>query len=153
MPRTPSQVAKMARNKGANGEREAILWLGGLAAPVCAHLALPPPVFERNLKQTREGGYDIEGLDWLALEIKRVETEYQPKWWEQTRINKRSTDQIACLLYRKNRQPWRARVELTVNIGPYSVMLEPILDQEQFSQWFRWQLYHRLGTSIKAVAE
>jgi hypothetical protein len=45
---------------------------------------LPAPDLARNLSQTREGGFDITGLSWLALEVKYQEGEHLNKWWSQT---------------------------------------------------------------------
>ena len=68
-----------SRNKGARGEREAAkLLLGWLAeAGIDADI-------HRNADQTRSGGFDLVGLPWLAVEVKRAETLRQGDWWRQT---------------------------------------------------------------------
>lgn len=132
-----------ARQKGSRGEREALEWLTGFMVPVCAHIGVPVPVLSRNLLQTREGGYDVKGLDWLAIEVKRVETEFQSKWWDQVRKSKEET-QIPCLLFRKNRNPWRAMVEIPTVVGGSLLNVTATLDAQQFGHWFQWQVYHRM---------
>lgn len=66
-----------AKEKGAKGERE----VASLLQPTVDRAYMETlgitlaevPKLQRNLLQTREGGYDLVGLDWMALEVKRVE--------------------------------------------------------------------------------
>lgn len=68
----------------------------------------------RNLMQSMVGGYDLEGLPNLAIEVKRVERLAIPKWWRQARTQ---ADNVyapsgSCyvtrplLAYRQNRKRW-----------------------------------------------
>lgn len=132
------------RQKGHNGEREVVRWLTELAAPVCHTVGSPVPLFERNINQSRDGGYDVKGLEWLAVEVKRVETEFQPKWWLQV-IKSKEDRQLACLLFRRNRMRWRAMVQIPTEIGGRLITFDATLDQVQFEAWFRWQLFSRLS--------
>lgn len=119
----------MSRDKGQRGEREICKLLQPVVNEVYESKGLLPPVLERNLMQTRNGGFDIAGLDWIALEIKRHETLQIPAWWAQTKeqalVKQRSGggkgctagepqgqgsrpyERIPVLMYRKNRSPWR----------------------------------------------
>lgn len=94
-----------SRNKGQRGEREAIAiiqeWVNNAYAP---HHR--PPTLTRNLDQTRDGGNDMKGLEWLSLEIKRQEKPNLKAWWKQT-IAQTKPGQLPFLMYRCNRQPWR----------------------------------------------
>lgn len=132
------------RQKGHNGEREVVRWLTELAEPVCVALGRAVPVFERNIGQSRDGGYDVKGLDWLGIEVKRVETDFQMQWWLQVLRSIEET-QMPLLLYRKNRAPWRAMVRIPTQIGDRLISFDATLDTVQFTAWFRWQLYSRLS--------
>lgn len=79
------------------------------------------PVLKRNLEQTREGGSDIIGLDWAAIEVKRQETEKVEQWWRQTKAAAVLLDEEGnvvpgeyrkepILIWRKNHMPWEARM-------------------------------------------
>lgn len=85
-----------AKQKGANAERE----VAALLQPTVDRAYMETlgitlgevPKLQRNLLQTREGGYDLVGLDWLALEVKRQEAVgtggirkgHLRQWWAQT---------------------------------------------------------------------
>lgn len=91
---------KGRRAKGQRGERELfklILEKTGIK-------------LERNLQQTKNGGADAIGLDWLSLEVKYQEKENLSLWWNQT---KRQTKkgQMPALAFRANRKQWKFMVE------------------------------------------
>jgi hypothetical protein len=71
-----------ARGKGAAGEREVKLILRSILAPVYLHHKKELPDIERNLEQSRGGGYDLKGLEWLAIEVKRQERSNLKAWWQ-----------------------------------------------------------------------
>lgn len=87
-----------AIDKGKNGEREAAAWLQ-------EHLQLEV-LPTRNLDQTREGGYDLLGLQPFAVEVKRCETLSLVAWWRQV---KEATPHGMCpiVMFRQNRKQWR----------------------------------------------
>jgi hypothetical protein len=89
-----------SRVKGAGGERELAKILGD-------RLGVP---FERNLSQCRAGGFDLIGLDQLAIEVKRCEKLSIPQWWEQTQ--RQATGKVPVLAYRQSRKPWAIIVPL-----------------------------------------
>lgn len=140
-----------AKQKGANGERE----VASLLQPVVDRAYMETlgitqrevPKLQRNLLQTREGGYDLVGLDWLALEVKRVEAVGASGqirkgalrgWWLQcvTAASKREVvdGQVVSrvvkepvLFYRPNGVTWTVRMygHLSipdVNMGSFGVM-------------------------------
>ena len=88
-------AGRSSKNKGANAERE-------VAQLIHHHTSI---TMTRNLDQTRSGGYDLNGIPWLAIEVKRQEKLCLPAWWRQT-INQTGDGQIPCLVYRQNRKPW-----------------------------------------------
>lgn len=112
-----------ARQKGQEGEREVIK----LLAECCGE----DITLKRNLMQSMEGGYDIVGLDWLALEVKRQETLDIENWWKQT-LRQAGDNRIPVLLYRQNRKQWyvvmwgqigQMRCRVTVNMLTFKLWL------------------------------
>lgn len=121
---------KMSRNKGQRGEREAAALLQPIVNEVYVEAGFAPPLFKRNLMQTREGGYDIVGLDWLALEIKRQETLSISTWWKQT-LKQAGEEQTPVLMYRKNHAKWRVMLLLETTVGltiPVDITLSDFLE-------------------------
>lgn len=105
-----------AIDKGKQGEREVVKLLQPVVDEVYEEFGLTPIRLERNLVQTRNGGYDVIGLDWLALEIKRQETLHVDKWWKQT-LSQCGEGQEPVLMYRRNRKPWRIRLWVALGGG------------------------------------
>ena len=102
-----------SNSKGAQGEREVVNLLNaGLGTEL-----------ERNpYRQRKEAGhYDVSGLDWLALEVKRYQTASQGQvtaWWAET-LAEAGRDQVPVLAYRADRQGWRFVVPLSWWRNPY----------------------------------
>ncbi len=103
MAATPGRGSK---NKGANAEREVAKLFQPIMDKVYKEFGMMAPEMKRNLEQTRGGGYDLVGLDWLALEVKRCETLQLNKWWEQT-LRQATVHQEPVLIYRQNNQKWK----------------------------------------------
>lgn len=136
------------RSKGQRGEREAAEVIESWAKPVTEALGLGAVSLERNLQQTRAGGYDLIGLDWLALEIKRHETLSVGTWWKQA-LRQAGDSQIPMLMYRQNRTPWKFRVRLiSAHYGPavstsyHGLVVD--MDADNCKAWFQHELYARL---------
>lgn len=71
-------------------------------------------------------GFDVAGLDWLALEIKRQENENLTQWWKQCKESaweksmkeeiKRDGkagivfERVPVLIWRRNREAWKVRM-------------------------------------------
>ena len=96
-----------------------------------------PLILKRNLMQTAQGGYDLIGVSFLALEVKRKEKLSLPEWWRQT------TKQAACgqspvLWFKQSRKPWR--VILPVDIGlPEKPLTKDLLKSEvTIERYFKW---------------
>ena len=136
----------MSRNKGKTGEREArdllLEWLG----PVYVKFGVPLPELERNLMQSRNGGHDLVGLPWLAVEVKRQEQTQFGSWWKQT-VAQAGVGQIPFLLWRGNRQPWRFRVRLKTyhGVGPFGLQtVDADLDAAGARLWVQTEALWRL---------
>lgn len=140
-------------SKGKSGEREAAIILTGIIAPVYRHLDVPLPELKRNLTQARSGGYDLVGLEWLALEVKRRESNEIGTWWSQA-IAQAGENQEPVLMWRQSRKPWRFRVLARVEIGNGSIngfftqKLPLDMEMEAFALWLQRQVYCRLKKLI-----
>lgn len=131
--------------KGKDGEREAIKFLQPIVNEIAQEVGVEAPALHRNQNQSALGGYDIDGLDWLALEIKRQEQLSLNAWWKQ--VNKaRSGSQEAVVMFRQNRKPWRFLVEGYFYTGGDKFMkLRCELNKEDFVSWFKRRLTHELS--------
>ena len=96
-----------ARAKGQRAEREAVKLLQPIIDSVYAEFGVDQvPDLQRNQMQSHKGGYDIVGLDWLALEVKHQETLLINQWWVQT-ITQAGDSKVPVLIYKQNRVKWR----------------------------------------------
>ena len=104
-------MSKMGLMKGKRGEREVIKLLQPVIedAYLKAGYADQTPILRRNLMQSIDGGFDITGLHWLALEVKFHETSQLSSWWDQCK-SQAGENQEPVLIHRKSHQPWRVRM-------------------------------------------
>lgn len=144
-------AGNMSRNKGQRGEREAAALLMGWAKEVVDYLRaggreVKDVELVRNLMQTRAGGYDIEGLDWMALEVKRQETLNVSGWWKQT-LDQAREGQVPVLMWRQNGGKWQFKVRQSIVISGISVpvTLDFVLDAANAANWFKCELLSRLS--------
>lgn len=140
---------KMSRDKGQRGEREFACLIQEWSAPVIALVGNAEAIeLRRNLMQSREGGHDLVGIPWLAVEVKRQENLALPAWWRQTVEQAERVGAIPFLAYRQNRCPWRFRLRLvSAHYGPAGGGTQPLvvdLDTESACLWFQGELYWRL---------
>ena len=80
-----------SRTKGAAAEREVFALISE-----CLGIKV-----ERNLVQTRDGGYDTAVGGW-ALEVKRQEILHLPDWWRQCCEQAKNAELKPMLIYRKS---------------------------------------------------
>lgn len=124
-----------ARMKGQDGEREIIKML----EPIVREFG--EGILSRNLNQTREGGFDIVGIDWLAIEVKRQETLNVSEWWQQT-LKQAGYDRVPILIYRQNRKAWQ--VCLWGDVG--KIRCRVTISVDDFKEWLREELKNRSRT-------
>lgn len=130
----------MSRNKGKEGEREVIRLLQPVVEQVFLAFDLAVPVLQRNTLQSDRGGFDIVGLEWLALEVKRQEQLLIGQWWEQT-VRQAGQDKEPVLIYRQNGGRWRVRMWGSLHAGNGDAMTLPVtVAIEDFLLWFRKRL-------------
>lgn len=98
-------MGNMARMKGQRGELEVVKLLQPTVTSCYMMKGLEVPQLARNLSQTRDGGFDIAGLEWMALEVKRQETLNVKAWWEQT-CRQAGTDEFGMPLKGQENKSW-----------------------------------------------
>lgn len=124
-------------NKGKNGEREVVNLLQPLVTQVYEQLHMTPPDLLRNQMQSAVGGYDIVGLDWLALEVKRQETLCVNQWWNQVTKACRP-GQEPVVIFRQNRCKWRVLMNVWVHTGGKGhEKVRAEVSYEDFVFWFK----------------
>lgn len=77
-------MGSLSIQKGKRAERAVASLLNPILERVCLAEGVDPQRLARNLKQTRQGGYDLDGLDWIAIEIKHHKVVTLNSWWAQT---------------------------------------------------------------------
>lgn len=135
------------RTKGQVGEREAKAVILGWLEPVYSAAGRPLPSLERNQMQSRMGGYDLVGIPWLALEVKRQENLNLADWWRQTlKQADLEAGQIPFLLWRQNRSPWKARVRIQTYHGPSwgLAVIDADLIFDEAKKWLQNEAWGRL---------
>lgn len=137
-----------ARRKGQNGEREVISLLQPIVDERYKTLSsLSAPDLERNQNQSNNGGYDIIGLEWIALEIKRQEKENISAWWAQTKKQAKPNQQPV-LIYRANNQPWRVMLEVAIYENNQLLVMPAQISLDNFLQWFKIKLTSNLLNNV-----
>jgi hypothetical protein len=102
-------MGKMARSKGARGEREVIYLLQPIVDNAYRMAGQEPPQLKRTSStQADGGGCDVCGIDWLALEVKRCEMLQLDAWWRQC-IGQATSGKLPVLVYRQNGRKWLVR--------------------------------------------
>jgi hypothetical protein len=150
----------MSRNKGQRGEREVIKLLQPIIDKAYKECGIEAAVLERNLMQSNKGGFDIVGLEWLALEVKFQEAEKLNDWWQQcvtqasrpvdngdgTKVWKRVKEPV--LIYRKSRAAWNVMMlgNLEMPDGGVKLKTPVIVSLETFKVW----LYHRILNGLRS---
>lgn len=130
----------MSRNKGKRGEREIITLLQPLIDQVCAACNVDAPMLKRNTLQSDGGGFDIVGLNWIALEVKYHETFQVEKWWEQC-VRQAGPEQMPVLVYRRNgMRTWHVRMFGFVGEPSCGHTVPVVVTWEDFLKWFRTRL-------------
>ena len=103
-------MGSFAVSKGKRGEREVCDELQPVVDSVAKELGMAAPRIRRNLAQSGDGGEDIVGLPWYAIEVKRCETLALDKWWRQCVTQARRKAAMASAWDDLTRGGWR-RVE------------------------------------------
>lgn len=128
-----------SRDKGKRGEREIVKLLDEVLERVYGE---GKPLIQRNTLQSHQGGYDIIGIDWLAIEVKFQEKDFDKKWWEQC-VRQAGESQQPTLFFRRTRQPWKVMIQITLH-KPVPV----VMNIEDWLEYFEWSLECQKETKI-----
>lgn len=144
-----------SRAKGQRGEREVLHLIQSAINEVysAAGLALVDmPKIERNLMQSMKGGHDLIGLDWIALEVKRVENQTPSNilsWWEQCKrqasaeVGGREREPV--LFFRSSATVWSVRMFGYLMCADGARVRTPVdIGIEAFLPWFKRELMNDL---------
>jgi len=130
----------MSRQKGQRGERDIIKLLQPTVDEVYSSMDLDAPRLQRNTLQSDGGGFDIVGLEWMALEVKRQEKNAVNAWWAQT-IEQAGKDKEPVLVYRFNgERSWRVCLRGYLWDGERLSCHRVTIDESDFLAWFRRRL-------------
>ena len=133
-----------SRNKGKRGEREVVKLSQPIVDNAYTSAGLEPPILERNLMQSHRGGYDIVGLEFLALEVKFQEQITINAWWRQT-TEQAGQNRVPVLIYRKSRVAWRVVMYGTLAAGVDKLRVPVDISLEDFLVWFDARLSYELS--------
>lgn len=98
-------MGSLSIQKGKRAERAVANELNPILERVVAALGCDAVKLKRNLSQTQIGGFDLEGLPWLAIEIKHHKTVALPSWWRQTCYQAGTDENGGPLVGRNVREP------------------------------------------------
>jgi hypothetical protein len=133
-----------AQSKGARGEREIINILQPIVDKVCIECGKEQISLLRNSLQSRQGGYDMLGLDWLALEIKRCETLNLNAWTEQC-LAQAKPGQTPVLIYKQNNRAWKVMMHaMLVPGGSTNLKVWADISVQSFLAYFELRLKHEV---------
>ena len=94
--------------------------------------------------QSHRGGYDIVGLEFLALEVKFQEQITINAWWRQT-TEQAGQNRVPVLIYRKSRVAWRVVMYGTLAAGVDKLRVPVDISLEDFLVWFDARLSYELS--------
>jgi hypothetical protein len=140
-----------SRTKGANAERQVVHLLQPIINEEYAIAGIEPPMLQRNQMQSHMGGYDIVGIDWIALEVKfykQITDAKVAQWWKQC-VDQASNGELPILIYRQNQGRWHIRMFASLPLAPSAkhIVAPAIVSVESFILWFRYKLKVELGTT------
>lgn len=135
-----------SRSKGQRGEREIVNLLKASMEDANLDASIG-----RNLQQWAEGGCDIKGIDWLAIEVKFQETENVGVWWAQAcqQASKMPGNPMPVLFYRRSRQPWRVVTYVWLGMSAGCGQWVPAtLKSQDWLSWFTSEVKRRYGVRV-----
>lgn len=98
-------MGSLSIQKGKRAERSVASLLNPVLERVVQLVGCDPVALKRNLSQTQQGGFDLEGLPWIAIEIKHHKAVSLPAWWRQTCYQAGTDEGGAPIVGRNVREP------------------------------------------------
>jgi len=93
--------------------------------------------------QTQNGGHDLVGLDWIAIEVKwyREIKAHLPRWWAQTLRQAEAVNAEPVLIYKANGSKWAVRMWGRLEIEKGRRLRAPVdISMDDFLVWFEKRL-------------
>ena len=167
-------MGSLSIQKGKRAERTVAGILNPVIIERCVAVGIEPFKLLRNLKQTQSGGFDLDGLDWLAIEVKHHKTPAIKSWWDQTceqaqRANEENRDLILdadgnyiaapgthamvrepVLIYKIHGGKWQVMLFVRCEIEPgRRLKIAGTISMDDFLIWFE----KRLDVELKRRAD
>jgi hypothetical protein len=140
-----------SKKKGDRGELEIAHYLQAVVNDLYKDCNKPvPQILRTGYQQSgRDGGCDLMGIDWLAIEVKRCEVLKVVAWWEQCKRQAynpmtKAYDRTPVLLYRQNRQDWHVRMFGQISAGTKRLLCPVDITFEVFLSWLRLRLLQEI---------
>jgi hypothetical protein len=139
-----------ARSKGRRGEQEVATMLRDVLKEVLGEEH--GVEIKRNLMQwagahRTEGQGDISGLEWLSIEVKRVENDLPSglkSWWEQCKSQAHARQQPV-LFHRMNGRDWNIRTYIMTLCGDVQIKLPVDMEWRIFRVWLKQMIKSRFS--------
>lgn len=158
-------MGSLSIQKGKRAEREIASRLNIVTAKVCEKLGVDLVKLKRNLSQTQNGGFDLEGLDWLAPEIKHHKQPSLNTWWYQTCRQAGPLDagltganaatkfkREPVLIWKQHGGQWRVRMFGRLEIEPgRRLRVVTDISMADFEAWFERKLEVELKKTLEAT--
>lgn len=140
-------MGSLSIQKGKRAERAVASVLNPILDACVQRVGCDPVALKRNLSQTQQGGYDLEGLPWIAIEIKHHKAVALPAWWRQTCHQAGTDEHGAPLVGRTVREPvliwkqhggkWNVRMIVRLQVEPgRRIVTAGDVAWDVFLQWF-----------------
>lgn len=136
-------MAINSRAKGQRGERMVADLLNLTIVRTSERLGVKPSKMSRNLVQSRNGGHDLVGQDWIAIEVKWYNEikSHLPNWWRQCLEQAERVNGEPVLIYKSNGSKWSVRMYGRLEIEPGRRLRVPVdINWEDFIVWFEKRL-------------
>ena len=129
-----------AQSKGARFERQVIQLLQPVVTQVYSEAGLEPPKLQRNTLQSDGGGFDLVGLNWIAIECKHQENLNVNAWWLQC-CNQAKAGQVPVLLYKQNNIKIKVMMHgILITTGASNIRCPVEISVESFLLYFQLRL-------------
>jgi hypothetical protein len=133
------------KDKGARFERQVIQILRPVVTECYEAAGLEPPKMQRNSLQSDGGGFDLVGLNWIAIECKHQENLNTNVWWLQC-LGQAKSGQVPVLLYKQNNVKIKVMMHgILITTGASNIRCPVEVSMESFLLYFK----HRLIEEIK----
>lgn len=141
-------MGSLSIQKGKRAERQVAQILNPILERACLNAGCELQKLKRNVEQTQVGGFDLDGLDWIAIEVKHCQTLCLPAWWRQA-VEQAGSNRIPVLIYKKHGDKWRVRMLWLQPVPAEGVALVDI-SMDDFLVWFEARATFELAKKEQA---